>query len=108
MSRTLFIADLHLCQQEPAITAGFLRFYSVKPQNVKPCISWAICSKAGSGMMTRTPLHQQVAEALSALTIPIWFIHGNRDFLLGKSSLPAVVCSYSPKSSYWSSMVTAS
>ncbi|MDU7765688.1 MAG: UDP-2,3-diacylglucosamine hydrolase, partial [Serratia marcescens] len=23
---TLFIADLHLCAQEPAITAGFLRF----------------------------------------------------------------------------------
>lgn len=26
MSRTLFIADLHLCQEEPAITAGFLHF----------------------------------------------------------------------------------
>lgn len=24
--RTLFIADLHLSEQEPAITAGFLRF----------------------------------------------------------------------------------
>lgn len=23
---TLFIADLHLCSEEPAITAGFLRF----------------------------------------------------------------------------------
>ena len=23
---TLFIADLHLCAEEPAITAGFLRF----------------------------------------------------------------------------------
>ena len=23
---TLFIADLHLCTEEPAITAGFLRF----------------------------------------------------------------------------------
>ncbi|RIH01704.1 UDP-2,3-diacylglucosamine hydrolase, partial [Shigella sonnei] len=23
---TLFIADLHLCVEEPAITAGFLRF----------------------------------------------------------------------------------
>ena len=26
MSRTLFIADLHLCQEEPAITAGFVHF----------------------------------------------------------------------------------
>ncbi len=30
------------------------------------------------------PLHQQVARALRALPVPVYFIHGNRDFLIGR------------------------
>ncbi len=41
---TLFIADLHLCVEEPAITAGFLRF-SGEARRPMRCIFLAICLK---------------------------------------------------------------
>ncbi|KFD17679.1 UDP-2,3-diacylglucosamine hydrolase [Tatumella ptyseos ATCC 33301] len=84
MSRTLFIADLHLCQQEPAITAGFLRFLQREATECEALYILGDLFESWIGDDDPNPLHQQVAEALSALTIPIWFIHGNRDFLLGK------------------------
>ncbi len=30
------------------------------------------------------PLHQKIANALRALPVPVYFIHGNRDFLIGR------------------------
>ena len=84
MSRTLFIADLHLCQQEPAITAGFLRFLQREATACEALYILGDLFESWIGDDDPNPLHQQVAEALSALTIPVWFIHGNRDFLLGK------------------------
>jgi hypothetical protein len=51
---TLFIADLHLQTEEPAITAGFLRFLQGKPARRTPCISSATCLKPGSAMTIRT------------------------------------------------------
>jgi hypothetical protein len=44
---TLFIADLHLQTEEPAITAGFLRFYAVKPKAPMRFTFWATCLKPG-------------------------------------------------------------
>lgn len=84
MSRTLFIADLHLCQEEPAITAGFLHFLQREAAHCDALYILGDLFEAWIGDDDPNPLHQQVAKALADLSIPCFFIHGNRDFLIGK------------------------
>ncbi|MBS0854528.1 MULTISPECIES: UDP-2,3-diacylglucosamine diphosphatase [unclassified Tatumella] len=85
MPRTLFIADLHLCQEEPAITAGFMRFLQREATDCDALYILGDLFESWIGDDDPAPLHRQVAEALSALPVPVFFIHGNRDFLLGKA-----------------------
>ncbi|MCX3309004.1 UDP-2,3-diacylglucosamine diphosphatase [Pantoea vagans] len=84
MSRTLFIADLHLCQEEPAITAGFLHFLQREAPHCDALYILGDLFEAWIGDDDPNPLHQQIARALRALTVPVYFIHGNRDFLIGR------------------------
>ncbi|MDE1189301.1 MAG: UDP-2,3-diacylglucosamine diphosphatase [Pantoea sp.] len=84
MSRTLFIADLHLCQDEPAITAGFLHFLQREAHLCDALYILGDLFEAWIGDDDPNPLHQQIAAALKALPVPKYFIHGNRDFLLGQ------------------------
>ncbi|WP_336747933.1 UDP-2,3-diacylglucosamine diphosphatase [Pantoea vagans] len=84
MSRTLFIADLHLCQEEPAITAGFLHFLQREAPHCDALYILGDLFEAWIGDDDPNPLHQQIASALRALPVPVYFIHGNRDFLIGR------------------------
>ncbi|KQN54383.1 MULTISPECIES: UDP-2,3-diacylglucosamine diphosphatase [unclassified Erwinia] len=84
MSHTLFIADIHLCTEEPAITAGFLHFLRREAQHADALYILGDLFEAWIGDDDPNPLHAEVARALRQLTIPCYFIHGNRDFLLGK------------------------
>lgn len=84
MSRTLFIADLHLCQEEPAITAGFLHFLQREAPHCDALYILGDLFEAWIGDDDTNPLHADVATALRQLNIPCYFIHGNRDFLVGK------------------------
>ncbi|MBP2170215.1 UDP-2,3-diacylglucosamine hydrolase [Erwinia toletana] len=86
MSRTLFIADLHLCHEEPAITAGFLRFLQREALNADALYILGDLFEAWIGDDDPQPLHAEIAAALLAVKqhgVPCYFIHGNRDFLLG-------------------------
>lgn len=84
MSRTLFIADLHLCQEEPAITAGFLHFLQREAPHCDALYILGDLFEAWIGDDDPNPLHQKIANALRVLPIPVYFIHGNRDFLIGR------------------------
>ncbi|RWR00733.1 UDP-2,3-diacylglucosamine hydrolase [[Pantoea] beijingensis] len=87
MSRTLFIADLHLCHEEPAITAGFLRFLQREAVHADALYILGDLFEAWIGDDDPNPLHAEVARALLVLKqqgVPCYFIHGNRDFLLGQ------------------------
>lgn len=84
MSCTLFIADLHLCTEEPAITAGFLHFLRREAQHADALYILGDLFEAWIGDDDPNPLHAEVAAALNQLSIPCYFIHGNRDFLVGK------------------------
>lgn len=84
MSHTLFIADLHLCTEEPAITAGFLHFLRREAQHADALYILGDLFEAWIGDDDPNPLHVEVAAALRQLSIPCYFIHGNRDFLVGK------------------------
>lgn len=84
---TLFIADLHLCTEEPAITAGFLRFLAGEARKADALYILGDLFEAWIGDDDPTPLHHEIAVAIKSLAdsgVPCFFIHGNRDFLLGK------------------------
>lgn len=84
---TLFIADLHLHTEEPAITAGFLHFLDGVAREADALYILGDLFEAWIGDDDPNPLHQCVAAAIRALVdsgVPCYFIHGNRDFLLGK------------------------
>lgn len=84
---TLFIADIHLCEQEPAITAGFLRFLREDAPLADALYILGDLFEAWIGDDDPQPLHAEIASALKALHqqgVPCFFIHGNRDFLLGR------------------------
>ena len=85
--RTLFIADLHLSEQEPAITAGFLRFLQRDAYQADALYILGDFFEYWIGDDDPQPLHREIAAALRDLTasgVPCYFIHGNRDFLIGK------------------------
>lgn len=85
--RTLFIADLHLSEQEPAITVGFLRFLQRDAYQADALYILGDFFEYWIGDDDPQPLHREIAAALRDLTasgVPCYFIHGNRDFLIGK------------------------
>lgn len=85
--RTLFIADLHLSEQEPAITAGFLRFLQREAYQADALYILGDFFEYWIGDDDPQPLHREIASTLHDLTnsgVPCYFIHGNRDFLIGK------------------------
>ncbi|AGN87528.1 UDP-2,3-diacylglucosamine hydrolase [Enterobacter sp. R4-368] len=87
MVATLFIADLHLQTEEPAITAGFLRFLAGTAREADALYILGDLFEAWIGDDDPNPLHQQIAQAIKAVVdsgVPCYFIHGNRDFLLGQ------------------------
>ena len=84
---TLFIADLHLCTEEPAITAGFLRFLAGEARQADALYILGDLFEAWIGDDDPNPLHHEIAAAIKAVVdsgVPCFFIHGNRDFLIGK------------------------
>ncbi|POP46870.1 UDP-2,3-diacylglucosamine diphosphatase [Superficieibacter electus] len=84
---TLFIADLHLSTEEPAITAGFLRFLAAEGREADALYILGDLFEAWIGDDDPVPLHRNIATAIKSLVdsgVPCYFIHGNRDFLLGK------------------------
>ncbi len=84
---TLFIADLHLQTEEPASTAGFLRFLQGEARHADALYILGDLFEAWIGDDDPNPLHREIAIAIKALVdsgVPCFFVHGNRDFLLGK------------------------
>lgn len=84
---TLFIADLHLQTEEPAITAGFLRFLHGEALQADALYILGDLFEAWIGDDDPNPLHREMAVAIKSLVdsgVPCFFIHGNRDFLIGK------------------------
>lgn len=100
MSHTLFIADLHLCEEEPAITAGFLAFLRRDARQADALYILGDLFEAWIGDDDPNPLHAEIAAALDELRlagVPCYFIHGNRDFLLGRRFAKACGMSLLPE-----------
>ena len=84
---TLFISDLHLEPTRPAITALFLDLLERRARRAEALYILGDLFEAWIGDDDDAVLGGTVAAALRALTdqgVPAYFLHGNRDFLLGE------------------------
>jgi len=85
---TICISDLHLSVQRPEITASFMRFLQRDVLHSDSLYILGDLFDTWIGDDDPEPLHRQVAGALKSLQqqgVPCYFIHGNRDFLIGKN-----------------------
>ena len=84
---TLFISDLHLDPSRPAITALFLEFLRGQARQAEALYILGDLFEAWIGDDTPSTAADAVATALRELTdagVPVFFIRGNRDFLVGE------------------------
>ena len=88
MRPTFFLSDLHLCAERPNITRLFERFIeATAPAAATLYILGDLFEYwIGDDQLDIDPLAQKVAAHLSVLATKgtkIYFMHGNRDFLIG-------------------------
>lgn len=84
---TYFIADLHLSEDRPDITACFLAFLKNDAVRAEKLYILGDFFEAWVGDDDDSPFLKDIAVALTTLNhtgTKIFYIHGNRDFLLGK------------------------
>ena len=84
---TRFISDLHLEEARPDITDAFLAFLRDRAMDIDALYILGDFFEAWIGDDEKTPLQNQVAGALRAVSdsgTAVYLMHGNRDFLLGE------------------------
>ncbi|MFY0639573.1 MAG: UDP-2,3-diacylglucosamine diphosphatase [Bermanella sp.] len=82
---TWFISDLHLAPEETRITAGFLDFM-LEPQAGDSLYILGDFFNYWIGDDVKHPYIQQIQQVLKATKdrgVDLYFMHGNRDFLIG-------------------------
>ena len=87
MSKTLFISDLHLQASEQKITDTFLRWLMDETPGSDAVYILGDLFEVWIGDDDNSVFNQQIIAALRAVSdsgIPVFYIHGNRDFLLGE------------------------
>ncbi len=89
MAHTLFISDLHLANAFPQTTALFFHFlHKMAPQAEALYILGDLFEYwLGDDMLDHDPMSQDVALAIGALAqrgVKVFFMAGNRDFLVGE------------------------
>ena len=85
MSKTYFIADLHLSQSRPDITHCLMDFLDHQLADADALYVLGDLFEYWLGDDHITPLSGQIEQAFRSLAerqIPVFFIHGNRDFLI--------------------------
>lgn len=88
MSTILFISDLHLDAARPEVTRLFLEFLHTRGRATRALYILGDLFEAWIGDDDPDPHHAEVQDGLRALSasgVPIYFMHGNRDFLCGKA-----------------------
>ena len=94
MSTTLFISDLHLSADRPALTALFLVFLRERAPRAETLYILGDLFEVWLGDDAVHPAYHPVLSALRELAArrPVYVMHGNRDFLLGNAFAQASGC----------------
>ncbi|MEJ2398991.1 MAG: UDP-2,3-diacylglucosamine diphosphatase, partial [Gammaproteobacteria bacterium] len=82
---TLFISDLHLSQERPAITTLFLRFMREVAPHAEALYILGDLFEAWLGDDMVLPEYQQAISAIKSVAdqgVPVYIMYGNRDFLM--------------------------
>jgi UDP-2,3-diacylglucosamine hydrolase len=85
---TLFISDLHLHEERPQITRAFFHFLHTQAVHAEALYILGDFFDTWIGDDDDSELVQDVANGLHTLNqlgVAIYFMHGNRDFLLGSA-----------------------
>ncbi|MBT1443207.1 UDP-2,3-diacylglucosamine diphosphatase [Shewanella sp. JM162201] len=84
--RTLFIGDLHLSADRPDICAAFRRFLAQPFDDVDALYILGDLFEVWVGDDIAEPFAIDIAADIATVAekLPVYFIHGNRDFLIGK------------------------
>ncbi len=83
---TLFISDLHLSGERPETIRLFLDFLTGKARQAESLYVLGDLFEVWLGDDVLLPEYEPVIDALKALNdsgVPVYVMHGNRDFLLG-------------------------
>ena len=83
---TLFISDLHLDAERPDGIDRFLRFIETEAREASALYILGDLFEVWIGDDDTNPSNAPIIKALAALrlhNIPCYFMHGNRDFLIG-------------------------
>jgi UDP-2,3-diacylglucosamine hydrolase len=91
----IFISDLHLEESQPSTTEIFFQFLKQITSSTNTLYILGDFFEAWIGDDDLTPFHLSIIHALKSATengLPIYIMHGNRDFLLGKKFLRATGC----------------
>jgi len=83
---TLFISDLHLEADRPDIADQFLRFLETEALNADALYILGDLFESWVGDDDPNDHYQWIKQALRKLTkkgVPVYFMHGNRDFMIG-------------------------
>jgi UDP-2,3-diacylglucosamine hydrolase len=85
MSKTLFISDLHLSAERPDIAQCFFDFMKNEAIQADALYILGDLFEVWLGDDDVTVFSEQIANAILAVSqkLPVYFIHGNRDFALG-------------------------
>ena len=86
MPGTLFVSDLHLDPERPAVTALFVEFLATQARVADAVYILGDLFEAWIGDDDETPLNLEVIQGIRACVAagtPVFVMHGNRDFLLG-------------------------
>jgi len=86
-NETLFISDLHLTVERPEVTQKFLKLLKGRATKAKALYILGDLFDTWIGDDDFSPPIKTVKKHLKALTAqgtPVFYIHGNRDFLIGQ------------------------
>lgn len=91
--RSLFISDLHLQEERPAISRAFFRFLKEDAAGADALYILGDFFESWVGDDDSNPWIDTIKSALKALSdagCALYFMHGNRDFLVGQDFCEAV------------------
>ena len=98
-TRTLLISDLHLDPSAPAIARQFVAFLRGEAREARALYILGDLFEAWLGDDDPDPAVREIVRELRALRdegVPTYFMHGNRDFLVGQRFAEETGCTLLP------------
>ena len=81
----IFISDLHLDDSRPDVTEAFFSFIKNVANRAEGFYILGDLFEVWLGDDNNSVFNQNIISALKALSVPRFIMHGNRDFLIGKT-----------------------